>query len=42
MLHRVTEMLQTGQIDSIFQELTADMDPDFLITHPELLFELHR
>ncbi|DBA87458.1 hypothetical protein WJX77_001718 [Trebouxia sp. C0004] len=41
-LHRLTQMLDTGQIASVFQELECDIDPDFLPANPELLFELHR
>ncbi|KAA6426769.1 MAG: hypothetical protein FRX49_03094 [Trebouxia sp. A1-2] len=41
-LHRLTQMLDTGQLASVFQELECDIDPDFLPANPELLFELHR
>ncbi len=41
-LHRLTQLLDTGQIASVFQELECDLDPDFLPANPELLFELHR
>lgn len=42
MMHRVTQMLETGQVDSVLEELQSGLEPDFLIAHPELLFELHR
>lgn len=41
-LHRLTQLLDTGQIASVFQELECDVDSDFLPANPELLFELHR
>lgn len=41
-LHRLTQMLDTGQIASVFQEIECDVDADFLPANPELLFELHR
>ena len=42
LLHRLTQMLETGQIDLVLQELHTHLQPDWETTHLELLFELHR
>ena len=42
LLHRVTQLVETGQVDTVFQELSTDLDCDFFDSHPELQFELLR
>lgn len=42
LLHRLTQMLETGQVELVLQELQTHLQPDWGQTHPALLFELHR
>lgn len=42
LLHTLSQHLESGQLEEVFQEIKAGLDPDFLTHHPDLLFELHR
>ena len=42
LLHRLTQMLETGQVELVLQELQTHLQPDWGQSHPALLFELHR